>query len=210
MDYPKIFDNAKLLFEYFGWYSLLLVLGTTLIMIPLNILYKKIMANDSLSRLRKSLSAVSVYFIAMGLVALFTHFVIKAPLTFDYLFTSCMSCGLLSMLLWAIIKFVRDYGVLPIINSILKSKEANKWLKEMGLSDKLISIIYSNIDKYCKDTNIVSLDDFIKNETNIINQITTQITGFISNDKINEAVNKISQTIKEKFKPVSQANKENG
>lgn len=210
MEYQKIFDNAKLLFEYFGWYSLLLVLGTTLIMIPVNLLYKKIMKKDTLERLRKTLSSITVYIIALGLIALFTHFVIKAPLTFDYLMTSCLSCGLLSMLLWAIIKFVRDYGVLPIINSILKSKEANKWLKEMGLSDKLISIIYSNIDKYCKDTNIVSLDDFIKNEANIINQITTQITGFISNDKINEAVNKISQTIKEKFKPVSQANKENG
>ena len=48
MDFKVIFDNCSLLFEYFGWYSILLVLGTFTLMIPLNLLYKKIMKKEVL------------------------------------------------------------------------------------------------------------------------------------------------------------------
>lgn len=200
MDYQKFFDTAKMLFNNFGWYSVLLVLGTTLLMIPVNMLYKKLMQKDGLDRLRKTLSCLSVYLIALGLVAFFTGVVLKQTLTFEYLFTSCMSCGLLSMLLWAIIKFVRDYGFLPVFNAIVKSKEAKKWLKELGVSEALVSLVNSNIDKYIKENNIKSLDDYLKNEINIATQIRTQINGFVANDKVNEIVKNILQPIKSKLK----------
>lgn len=200
MDYQKYFDTAKMLFEHFGWYSLLLVVGTTLMMIPLNLLYKKIMKKESLDRLRKTISCLSVYIISLGLVAFFTGVVIRQPLTLSYLATSSISCGLLAMLLWAIIKFVRDYGVLPIVNAVLKSKEANKWLKELGISDKLISVVNTNIQVFMKDKKIASLQDYLSNEMLLINQVRLQITGFVANDKISEAVNNILQPIKNKLK----------
>ena len=125
---------------------------------------------------------------------------VRIEASFEYLFTSCMSCGLLSMLLWAIIKFVRDYGFLPVFNAIVKSKEAKKWLKELGVSEALVSLVNSNIDKYIKDNNIKSLDDYLKNEINIATQIRTQINGFVANDKVNEIVKNILQPIKSKLK----------
>ena len=89
MDYQKFFDTGKMLFEHFGWYSLLLVLATTLIMIPVNLLWKKVMKKESLERLRKTVSCLSVYVIALGLVAFFTGVVLRHELTFGYLLTSC-------------------------------------------------------------------------------------------------------------------------
>lgn len=198
--FQEFCDASKMLFEHFGWYSLLLVLGTTLLMIPLNLLLKKIMKKDSLERLRKTTSALCVYAIAGGLVAFFTGVVLKEPLTISYLFSSCISCGLLSMLLWAIIKFVRDYGVLPIINVVLSNKEAKKWLKEYGISSALVDLINKKIEDYIKEKKIVSLNDYVNQELNIINQIKTQLNGFVANEKINDVVNNILQPIKDKLK----------
>lgn len=200
MDYQKFFDTGKMLFEHFGLYAILLVLGTTILMIPVNLLYKKLMKKESLDRLRKTISCLSVYAIALGLVAFFTGVVLKEPLTFDYLFTSSMSCGLLSMFLWAVIKFVRDYGFMPIIKVITTNKEAKKWLKELGVSADLVSLVNANIDKYIKENKIKSLDDYLKNEINIATQIRTQINGFVANDKVNEIVKNILQPIKSKLK----------
>lgn len=199
-NFQEFFEAGNMLFEHFGLYSLLLVLGTTLLMIPLNLLYKKIMKKDSLERLRKTISALSVYAIALGLVAFFTGVVLKEPLTISYLFSSCISCGLLSMLLWAIIKFVRDYGVLPIINVVLSNKEAKKWLKEYGISSALVDLINKKIEDYIKEKKIVSLNDYVNQELNIINQIKTQLNGFVANEKINDVVNNILQPIKDKLK----------
>ena len=200
MDYQKFFDTGKMLFEHFGWYSLFLVLGTTLLMIPINLLWKKVMKKESLNRLRKTISCLSVYLVALGLVAFFTGVVLKHPLTLEYLLTSCTSCGLLSMLLWAIIKFVRDYGVLPLINVILAHKEASKWLKELGIDSALVDVINTKVKKYLKENNIVSLQDYIKNEFTIANQIRTQLNGFVANEKINDAIHNILQPIKANLK----------
>lgn len=200
MDYQNFFDTAKMLFNRFGWYSILLVLGTTLIMIPINMLYKKLFKKDSLNRLRKTVSCLSVYLVALGLVAFFTWLVFKEPLTIEYLFSSCMSCGLLSMFLWAVIKFIRDYGWMPIWNVILANKEAKAWLKEIGLSEKLVDVISQEVKKYLKDKNIVSLDAYLEKELDIKSHLRLQMSGFVTSDKINDAITNILQPIKNKLK----------
>ena len=200
MDYQNFFDTAKMLFERFGLYSILLVLGTTLIMIPINMLYKKLFKKESLNRLRKTVSCLSVYLVALGLVAFFTWLVFKEPLTIEYLFSSCMSCGLLSMFLWAVIKFIRDYGLMPIWNVILANKEAKAWLKEIGLSEKLVDVISQEVKKYLKDKNIVSLDAYLEKELDIKSHLRLQMSGFVTSDKINDAITNILQPIKNKLK----------
>lgn len=196
----KLLDNGKMLFENFGWFSVLLVLGTTLIMLPINMLYKKLMKKESLQRLRKTISCFSVYVVAFALIALFTSIATNHTITFGYLFSTSINCGLMSMLLWAIIKFARDYGVLPLINIILTNKEAKKWLKELGIDNSLVNLVNKKIEQYIKDKNIVSIEDYIKNEMLIANQVRTQLNGFVANEKINEVVNNILQPIKNKLK----------
>lgn len=199
-NFQELSDASKMLFEHFGWYSLLLVLGTTLLMIPINLLYKKIMKKESLERLRKTISALSVYVVAGGVISFFTGVVLKEPLTISYVLSSSISCGLLSMLLWAIIKFVRDYGVLPIVNAILSNKEAKKWLKEYGISSALVDLVNAKVEDFIKEKNIVSLNDYVSQELNIVSQIKTQLNGFVANDKINDVINNILQPIKDKLK----------
>ena len=200
MDYQKFFDTGKMLFEHFGWYSLLLVLGTTLLMIPLNLLYKKLMKKESLSRLRKTISCLSVYLVALALITFFTGVVLKEPITFGYLFTASMNCGLLSMLLWAIIKFARDYGVLPIVNVVLANKEAKKWLSEVGISSKLVDAITEKVKAYIKEKNIKSLDEYLQKETDIIGQLRLQVAGFVTSENVHKTITNILQPIKDKLK----------
>lgn len=199
MDAQKLLDEAKLLFQNFGWFSIVLVLATTLLMIPLNMLYKKIMKNEKIERLRKTISCVSVYLIAMALVAILTA-IVRKPMSFAYLVGGATSCGFLSMVLWAIIKLLRDYGWRPFVKKLATSKEAKKWLKDLGISEGLLDLVNSKLDNFIKEHNIVSLDDYVRNEINMASQIRTQLNGFVANDKINDLVNSILQPVKQKLK----------
>lgn len=198
MSFEHILEEATLLFEYFGLFSLLLVLGTFLLMIPLNIVYKKIMKTQSLSRLRKVLSALSVYLVAMGLIALFTAVVIKKPVTFSYVASTSLPCGFLAQTLWTIIKFVRDYGFAPLVAKATQNKEFLAQLEELGVSKKLVNIILDNAQSYLNDKNIKDLDTYTTKELELSNKIRSELTGFVTGD-INKAVITIVSKLKAQF-----------
>lgn len=199
MDYKVVFDNCKLLFEYFGWFSILLVVGTTGIMIPINLLYKKLMKKECLQRLRKMISSVSVYGVALGLVALFTGVVIKAPLTAEYLLGASLSCGLLAMLLWSIIKFVKDYGIAPIAKSLAQSKEARQALKDLGLDKKLIDTLMDGVDSYLKSVKADTFEQVVSQEVAINRDLRTKLAGFVNSSDIDSVVSKLLDMIKAKY-----------
>lgn len=199
MDYKVVFDNCALLFEYFGWYSILLVVGTTGLMIPLNLLYKKLMKKDGLQRLRKVLSSLSVYVIALGLVALFTGVVVKAPLTASYLFSAILPLGLMSQLLWAVIKVVKDYGIAPIAKSIAQSKEVKEWLAGIGVDKSIINSVMNSLDTYLVDTNVKTLDEFVANEFKINQDLRTKLAGFVDSANLDAVVSKIIEQKKSKY-----------
>lgn len=199
MDYKVVFNNCALLFEYFGWYSILLVVGTTGLMIPLNLLYKKIMKKDSLSRLRKIVSALSVYVIALGLVAFFTGVVVKQPITASYLFSAMLPCGLLAQVLWAVIKVIKDYGIAPIIKSIAQSKEAKQWIIDLGLDESLVNTIMTRIDNYLANVNATTFEDVVAQETIIYQDLKNKLAGFVDNSKLDETATKILEQIKSKY-----------
>lgn len=199
MDYKVVFDNCSLLFDYFGWYSILLVVATTGIMIPINMLYKKLMKTESLERLRKVVSALSVYVIALALIAFFTGVVVKEPITAGYLFSAMLPCGLLAQLLWAVIKVIKDYGIEPIIKSIAQSKEAKQWFVSLGLDEGLVDTIMTRIDNYLKNVNASTLDDVVAQETILYQDLKNKLAGFVDNDKINETATKIIEQVKSKY-----------
>lgn len=199
MDYKVVFDNCALLFEYFGWYSILLVIGTTGLMIPLNLLYKKIMKKDSLSRLRKVVSALSVYVIALGLVAFFTGVVVKQPITVSYLFSAMLPCGLLAQVLWAVIKVIKDYGIAPIVKSIAQSKEAKQWMVDLGINESLVNTIMTRIDNYLSNVNATTFEDVVAQETVIYQDLKNKLAGFVDATKLDEAATKILEQVKAKY-----------
>lgn len=193
-------DEAKMLFENFGWYSIILVVITTVLMIPINLLYKKLFKKESLVRLRKMISAISVFIVSFGIVALFTGLVLKQPITTTYLLASCSCCGSLSMVLWAIIKLIRDYGLSPILKAISESKKAKEWLKEVGISEKFLVAITEKVRQYLKDKNIISLEDYLHVETDIISQLRLQVAGFVTSENVHKTITNILQPIKDKLK----------
>ena len=199
MDYKVIFDNCKLLFDYFGWFSILLVVGTTGIMIPLNILYKKLIKKDSLQRLRKLLSSLSVYVVALGIVSLFTGVVIKAPLTIQYLIGSTLACGLLAMMLWSIIKVIKDYGVAPIIKSLAQSKEAKKALEDLGLDKNLVGTLMSGVDSYLKSVNATTFEQVVSQELAINRDLRIKLAGFVDSSNMDKTVGQLLEIIKSKY-----------
>lgn len=199
MDYKVIFDNASLLFEYFGWYSILLVVGSFILMIPINLLYKKIMAKQSLARLRKIVGSLSVYVVSLGLIALFTGVVIKAPMTAAYLFSATLPCGLFAQLLWATIKVIRDYGISPILKSIAESKEAKAWIANLGLNESLVNTITTSVENYLKDVNAKTFEDVVNQELKINADLKIKLSGFVQDCDMNVAISKILEQVKEKY-----------
>lgn len=193
-------EEAKMLFEHFGWCAIGLVVFTTLLMIPINLLYKKLFKKDSLNRLRKTISSISVFVVAIGVVAFFTGVIIKEPMTWNYLIGASSCCGSLSMVLWALIKLIRDYGLSPILNAIAENKKAKEWIKEVGVSQSLIDAITQKVKIYMKDKNIVSLEDYIQKETDIIGQLRLQVAGFVTSENVHKTITNILQPIKKKLK----------
>jgi hypothetical protein len=193
-------EEAKMLFEHFGWYAIFLVLITTALMIPINLLYKKLFKKESLNRLRKTISSISVFVIAFGVIAFFTGVLLREPITMTYLIASCSCCGSLSMVLWAILKLIRDYGVDPIIKAIVESKKAKEWLKEVGISEKFLIAITDKVKSYMKDKNIVTLEEYIQKESDLIGQLRLQVAGFVTSENVHKAITNILQPIKNKLK----------
>lgn len=198
MNIDTLWQEAQLLFSHFEWYSLLLIAGTMLLMIPINALYKLIMKKDCLQRLRKTVSALSVYLVAMGVIALFTWTVVKEPITFTYLLATCLPCGFLAQVLWATVKFVKDYGVAPILSAIANSKAFSNGLKNLGVDAKIVGVIVKEVD----DTKIATLEEYAKSELQIATKLRTQLNGFIETSNMEEAIKlclgKIKDGIKEK------------
>lgn len=194
-----IFDNCSLLFEYFGWYSVLLVLATFGLMIPLNLLYKKIMKKESLDRLRKIVSALSVYAVALGLIALFTGVVIKAPLTASYLFGATLPCGILAQILWALVKVARDYGLEPILKAIAQNKEAKAWIVSLGLEESFVNTIMTSVDKYLEGVNATTFEDVVKQELALTQNLRQKLSGFVETKDLDPTIAKFMEKIKSKF-----------
>lgn len=199
MDFENIWGQAKVLFNNFGWYSIALVAGTFVVMFGLNLLYKLIMKGEKLSRLRKTLSAISVYGVAMGLIALFTFTVLKKPVTFEYVLGASLPCGALAQALWLIYKFVRDYGFKPIIAKIKESGVIEKELKKLGLNNKLVKMIISQIDEYLKGQNVKTLDDYMKSEFVVSAKIAEYIKGFVAPEKSAEVLKLLKEKIKSEY-----------
>ena len=168
-------------------------------MIPINLLYKKLMKKECLQRLRKLISSLSVYGVALGLVALFTATVIKQPLTAEYLLGATLSCGLLAMLLWSVIKVVKDYGISPILKSMAQSNDVKKALKELGLDKKLVDMVMSNVDNYLKSVNAKTFEDVANQELAINRDLRTKLAGFVDSSNMDSVVGQLLDIIKIKY-----------
>lgn len=209
----ELFNNFGSLFNVFGWWSLLLIIGTTGIMIPINILWKKIMKKDDLQRLRKLTSSFSVYVVAIALISVFTAIVCRNKFSdLGYLFGSTLSLGFCSQVLWAVIKVVRDYGwrgIVAIADKVNWSKAVKSLGKKYNLDEKLIDYITDEIENnYLSNVDTTEAEALIENELTIISDINKKLEGFVADDKISDVAKGIYETLRDAWAGVKKEKKQ--
>ena len=201
----ELFNNFGSLFEVFSWWSLLLVVGTTAIMIPINLLWKKVMKKDELQRLRKITSSFSVYVVAIALVSIFTAIVDTSKFSdLGYLFGSTISLGFCSQVLWAVIKVVKDYGwkgIVAIMDKVNWSKAIKSLGEKYNLDVKLIDYIATEIEtNYLSNIDTTEAEALLENELAIVNDIKKKLEGFTAEESIGDVAKGIYETLKDAWK----------
>lgn len=217
MNIEVMFSNFGSLFKLFGWYSLLLIVGTVAIMFPINLLWKHLMKKDELSRLRKTVSFISVYVVALAIIVAFTALVSHGNLyDYGYISGSTLALGFCAQVLWELIKLVRDYGFNKVVKLIAEKTNWNKLLKQFGkkynIDTKLVDIVATEIeDKYLKNTDTTELEVFEKDESEIILDIHNKLGGFVETGKLDEIASGVLLILKESwgYKPKQETVEEN-
>lgn len=210
MSIDTLWAEATALFETFGWYSILLVVATTLVMIPVNQLFKVIMKKECLSRLRKTVSTLFVYVVAVGVIALFTWTVAKQPITFAYLIGASIPCGFLAQGLWVIIKLAKDYGwtfikwlLAKIFTKTASNVEFKKTLANLGINKKVVEVIASEI----KDIKVENMEQYLKQEGTLTAKIKAELNGFTAVENLENAVKLCLDKVKSSIKQEKKADK---
>lgn len=197
------FNEFGSLFNIFGWWTIAFIVGLTMVMIPVNLLWKKVMKKEKLDRLRKTTSSLSVYVLALGAVAAFTAITHNhILLDFNYLAASTLSLGFCSQALWVVIKFVKEYG-LSAIKALAEGNDWKKVIKDVvkvyNLDSKLTNVIITKIETYLDGIDGDNAQIFLDNEVKILNDLKSKLTGFIESEKVSDTatgiVNKIKETL---------------
>lgn len=175
------------LYYNYGWWSLAIIGVTTLLMIPINMLikvcFKKGEKNVALVRLRKALSSISAYGVAIGVLYLYEWLVPEAlmisPKTFSFIILAedVLSTGTSAMIAWWGIKLIRDIGIKPIVLKIVESNEGKKLLNELvkktGVKKSVAESIVEEVEAVIKDyvaDGSTTVDQYIAQHQDVLNQ----------------------------------------
>lgn len=201
----EIFNNFGSLFNVFGWWSLALIAGVTIVMVPVNMLYKKIMKTEELARLKKVVAFISVYVLSLIAVCIFTAIVNGEHLNdFGYLSGSTLALGFCSQVLWELIKLIRDYGWNKVIALIAEKIEWKKPLKALcekyNIDTKIVDFIATEIEEnYLKNIDTDAVSAIAENELNMITDIQSKLKGFVADEKLEELAMGVYQLIKNAY-----------
>ena len=154
MDYimTEFSSSIKDLWQRFGWYAVLLVAATFGIMIGVNYLLKFLFRkaeSAQLTALRKFLSTLSVFIVALGVMYLFNIAIDRnnGVYCFTYAMNNAITIASAAMMCWAIWKAVARVGLLPFI-AWLKNrygKEFTEIYNAIPLDNSVKKIILRNI-----------------------------------------------------------------
>lgn len=196
----EVLNYVSQLFNEFGYWSIALIVATTLLMIPVNMLVKKIFSkntNESVVRVSKVSSQLLVFGISAVCITIFC-LIMKTPLSVNFVFANVLPCGFLSMVLWAVLKVARDMGIKPIIKIILESQTVKKALKEIKIDDKIKDAIFNKLVELVENSDGENAKLVIEKEMEIVNIATSMLSGFTDNP--NAVATQFAEALKIKFK----------
>lgn len=150
MSMTDLFRQFGCLFEAYRYWSILLIAGVVITVIPLNILYKKKLTGN-LSRLSKVCGFLSAYIVAAIYISVFTAITKVAEFSVGYMLGSTLALGFCSQAAWEFIKIIRDYGAkrffLWIITSLERERLISSFAEKYGIDKKIVKILISGIQK---------------------------------------------------------------
>ena len=182
----QFLENWKQVYTLFGWWGIALVALVFGLMIPVNFGYTKLFAlikkgdQKLISRARKTTSAVSVFLVAMAIVALFTAFVSRYTLSFNYVFQASIPCGLSAMILRFVFKGGRD-SVNAFVGKIKKSNEFKNSLTDIVKSKTLATLITEYLDDVELEYDTAKVEEKAEKQAQITKDLQSKLTGFADN-----------------------------
>ena len=182
----QFLENWKQVYTLFGAWGIALVALIFGLMIPVNYGYVKLFAlikqgdQKLIERARKTASAVSVFLVSMALIALFTAFISKSVLTFDFVFQASIPCGLCAMLLRFVYKGGRD-SVNAFVGKIKKSNEFKNSLTDIVKSKALATLITEYLDDIELEYDTAKVEEKSEKQAQIARDLASKLMGFSEN-----------------------------
>lgn len=193
----KIVEYVTTLFATFGYWFIAAVGAVTLIMIPVNLLIKRIFksaTSESVIRVRKTLSSAMVFVVSGGVIAVAT-LIFKKPLSINYVLVNCIPCGALAMLLWAVVKIVRDVGFKPILAKILHSKTIKKALADIDIDKDVKKMIYNKLCEIVENTSGDNSALVVSKVDALTEKAKSLLNGFVVAENIAEYAQKFVSAV---------------
>lgn len=201
MEFTELFRNFGSLFETFQWWSILLIAGVVGIMIPINMLLKKLMKDENIARLRKIIAFLSVYVVSIGVVALFTAVATGTQITALYLFGASFALGFCAQFTWEIIKVIRDYGFKKFLVWASRKIDEDKLIKQIsvkyGIDKKLVKELIAKAKEQIKDIDTAEIDRVFAEDTEFMIALKQRLESIIYADNLQNALTEIVNVIKE-------------
>jgi hypothetical protein len=182
----QFLENWKQVYTLFGAWGIALVALIFGLMIPVNYGYVKLFAlikkgdKKLIERARKTASAVSVFLVSMALIALFTAFISKSVLTFNYVFQASIPCGLCAMLLRFVYKGGRD-SINAFISKVKQSQEFKNSLANVVKNKTLATLITEYLDDVELEYDTAKVEEKAEKQAQITKDLQSKLTGFADN-----------------------------
>ena len=209
MDYIMTEFSSSItdLWRRFGWWAVLLVAATFGIMIGVNYLLKFLFRKaetTQMTALRKFLSTLSVFVVAIGVMYLFNIIVDnKGVYSFTYALNNAIPIASAAMMLWAIWKVIARVGLLPLF-ALLKNrygKEFTAVYNAIPLDNSVKKIILKKIEDYIADRVPDDLDvnKYIdENDIIIYQKIQNLLEGFVDSGMLQDVSEQFLKAVKSK------------
>lgn len=196
-----IISYVEQLIGSFGWWTLAIVGATFLIMIPINLLIKLIFkkcGNQSVERIRKTISQILVFGVSAGVISIFA-LIIPTELTAGFVFTNCVPCGGLAMILWALVKLIRDVGFAPLLKYIANNKEIKALLKKIPIDQTAVNFVFDKLVELVENTDGTQAEIVINKSNEIISRAKEMLNGFADTNSVSQAATSLLEALKLKF-----------
>lgn len=196
----QILGYISELFTSFGYWFIALIFANFLIMLPiawgLSKGFSKI-KSDAANRLRKVLTSLCVFIVAGGCITALCAILYK-PLDINFILINVVPCGGCAMLLWSIVKIIRDCGFKTLLSLIANSNTVKKLLKKIPVSNDVKTAIYDNLCDLVKNSDGDNAELVISKSLELTNRASQMLQGFVENP--NEIAQLFVKALQLKFK----------